>query len=67
MAIQVSTEQYQFAHGKAPRGEGQWAFSFEEHIIFTPWAPNYTSAVAHAKRIVRRDYRVQDGTISVCP
>jgi hypothetical protein len=29
MSIEVNTTQYQFSHGKSPRGYGQWAFFFD--------------------------------------
>lgn len=29
MSIQVSTSEYEFSHGKKPRGYGQWAFFFD--------------------------------------
>lgn len=29
MDIQVNTTQYQFSHGKAPRGRGTWCFELD--------------------------------------
>lgn len=31
MPVTVSTTEYQFAHGKQPRGTGQWAFFFDKN------------------------------------
>ena len=30
MSIEFSTTEFEFAHGKKPRGQGQWAFFFDE-------------------------------------
>lgn len=58
MRVEVSTTQYQFAHGKAPRGRGYWAFEFPGQGTNQPWfAPGQQSysearraAVAEANR-----------------
>lgn len=31
MAVEVCTTEYEFSHGKAPRGFGSWAFAFNPH------------------------------------
>ena len=45
MTVQVSTTEYQFSHGKRPRGEGSWAFFFTDAHVF--W---FTGKYADAKR-----------------
>lgn len=53
MAIEFNTTEYQFAHGKMPRGEGRWAFFFKRgdrpiffHGTFTE-AKTQARAYAH--------------------
>lgn len=51
-AVEVRTNRYQRAHGKKPRGFGQWAFYFDDiggDPIFAPKAMNYSDAVKWAK------------------
>lgn len=48
-AIDVSTREYEFSHGKQPRGYGMWAFFFEG--IDVPAEPFWhTGKYAEAKR-----------------
>lgn len=56
--IQFDTTDYQFAHGKAPRGSGQWAFTFVvDGMIPTrqgePEICWHTGSFADAKRSAR--------------
>jgi hypothetical protein len=39
--VEVDTGRYEFAHGRAPRGRGSWAFSFygEEGLISQVYGP----------------------------
>lgn len=30
MAIEINTSEYEFSHGKKPRGTGQWGFFFDQ-------------------------------------
>ena len=54
--MQVSTSNYEFTHGKKPRGYGQWAFFFDgESAPF--W---YTGSYAEAKKMAIR-YAVSKG------
>lgn len=36
MTVEVSTSQYEFAHGKKPRGRGHWAFIIAGQTMFAP-------------------------------
>lgn len=36
MTVEVGTSQYEFAHGKRPRGRGQWAFIMCGQTMFAP-------------------------------
>ena len=40
-AITVETSEYEFSHGKRPRGRGTWAFTFDtrryDRIDRQPW------------------------------
>ena len=33
-AVIVSTSAFEFAHGRAPRGEGRWAFELAGEVLF---------------------------------
>ncbi len=54
----VSSDYYQFAHGKSPRGQGSWGFFFDgDRDAIAAWFAPYGSysqakaaAVAEAKR-----------------
>ncbi len=55
----VSTDQYQFAHGKSPRGFGSWGFFFDDardasQVWFAEPAMTYAqakrAAIVEAKR-----------------
>lgn len=46
MRVQVSTSEYQFSHGKQPRGSGYWAFFFDNE----PEPMFYAGTYAVAKR-----------------
>ena len=50
--VEVKTNRYQRAHGRKPRGFGQWAFYFDDmggEPIFVPKAMSYSDAVKWAK------------------
>lgn len=50
----VETSEYEFSHGRTPRGKGQWAFSFDG-IAGIFWTHGtYTEAKAEARREARR-------------
>lgn len=65
MAIRVDTTAYQVSHGRKPRGWGLWMFTAESRMFQV--TDYYRNAVAEAKRQVRRDCKVQDGTLIVMP
>ena len=52
MKTAISTSNYEFAHGKKPRGEGLWAFKFIYGYLgqavaseeFTPKSMSYSAA-----------------------
>jgi len=51
-AVRVETSRYERAHGKKPKGFGQWAFYFDNmggDPMFVPKAMNYSDAVKWAK------------------
>lgn len=45
MTIQIDTTEYEFAHGRKPRGTGTWAFFFDADKI-PWWMPDATYAEA---------------------
>lgn len=49
MTKSINTRQYQFAHGKMPKGTGFWFFEDNNGEIFTV-RDSYSSAVAAAKK-----------------
>jgi hypothetical protein len=61
--MHVSTTEYEFSHGRKPRGEGCWAFAFgnDETPWFVtgcrPYGEAKKAAVAEAK--VRREWFVK--------
>ena len=78
MAIRVDSSLFENEHGRKPCGYGMWSFSYESwlvnrygpdirdsHTIFI--TDDYRSAVAEAKRQMRRDHQIQDGTLKVHP
>jgi hypothetical protein len=51
MRVEVSTTAYQFAHGKAPRGRGYWAFEFPgQSPANGPWFVPGEQTYSDAKR-----------------
>lgn len=57
MAVEVETHEYEFAHGKRPRGTGCWAFFFgnQTDVAFAffhsgSYGESKKAAVAEAKR-----------------
>lgn len=54
MPIEFNTSQYQFSHGRAPRGRGGWAFAptanpRSEDIYWAPGSLTYGEAKRHAR------------------
>ncbi len=52
--MKISTTNYEFTHGRKPRGEGCWAFQFfqgrHDVIVFAPGYTMYRDAKAWAIR-----------------
>jgi hypothetical protein len=56
-AVSVRTDRYKRSHGKEPRGNGLWAFYFDDKEgdpIFTPGAMNYSDAIKWAKEEAKK-------------
>lgn len=53
MAVEFNTREYEFSHGRAPRGRGSWAFAFTRNAPVSEviWAPSGT--YAEAKKFAR--------------
>jgi hypothetical protein len=53
MSIEINTNEYQFAHGKKPRGYGYWAFFFDSShtpvFIADNWGDARKRALAYAR------------------
>lgn len=57
-AVTVYNDRYVRAHGKAPRGKGLWAFSYDKRGEDSFWAPNsmsYSDAVKWAQQKAKED------------
>jgi hypothetical protein len=56
-AVSVRTDRYKRSHGKEPRGNGLWAFYFDDKEgdpIFAPGAMNYADAIKWAKEEAKK-------------
>lgn len=70
--IKVDTNQYQFAHGRKPKGDGLWILEIEypgrewkqEKQTVSRNMP-YTSAIASAKKYIREELNTHVATITV--
>lgn len=59
MRVEFNTTEYQFSHGKQPRGRGSWAFAFSrnapvEEMFWTPGSTTYAEAKKMAKAEAER-------------
>ena len=66
MRVQVSTTQFQFAHGRAPRGQGRWWFfgvGDQDGWCFS-FTGTYSEAKAAARKAAAEDgvWRVEVGS-----
>ena len=52
--IECNTAQYEFSHGKKPRGRGYWAFEIGGEVFWSSMNQLYAEAVADVARGVRR-------------
>jgi len=62
MRIEIKTSQYEFSHGKKPRGPGAWAFEIEGTIFW--FNDTYRGACESARMKAREKKATQ---IIVCP
>lgn len=60
-AVEFNTRPFEFAHGRAPRGYGSWAFSHKRNadsldpeMIWTPYAMSYGDAKRYARSIAQQ-------------
>lgn len=53
MAVRFSTSEFEFSHGRKPRGEGMWAFTWGGEVHFCPGTKTLTEAKAWALREAR--------------
>jgi len=58
MKIEVKTGEYEFSHGKKPRGKGSWAFymgkktdTFDAHFFYGTYAEAVKQAKAKAREL----------------
>jgi hypothetical protein len=67
MSIEVNTRDYQFAHGKSPRGRGYWAFRFDNDPEAYWSKPDqlYSEALREARTLALSHNNVAE--ITVCP
>lgn len=62
--VSFSTSQYQFSHGKMPRGTGMWAFEFAGVTVFAPG----TMSFAEAKKWATAEAKTRGvSTVKVMP
>ena len=61
----ISTESYEFAHGKRPRGYGLWAFKINGSLEF--FQGTYGNTVKMAKEYAREILRDNTAVIKVQP
>jgi hypothetical protein len=54
--IEFNTREYEFSHGKAPRGRGSWAFFFSRsmNVADAFWTPGNTT-YGEAKKLARAE------------
>jgi hypothetical protein len=65
MTIQVKTTDYEYAHGKKPRGKGNWAFFSEDGQWELWWTGSYSECKKKAQRAYARDFDTNYGIIKV--
>jgi len=58
--VEVRTEEYEFAHGKAPRGSGQWIFDMGSGA--THHAFSYYGRFTEARKAAVKDAKVHGYT-----
>lgn len=51
MSVETNTREYEFSHGKKPRGRGYWAFAISGVTYWSQPNQSYGQAVADARRL----------------
>ena len=56
--VEFNTREYEFSHGRTPRGRGSWAFFFDRSMPVDQafWTPGSTT-YAEAKKMARDEAR----------
>jgi hypothetical protein len=52
--VEVNTTEYEFSHGRKPRGYGSWAFRFEGDIALHWYQGTYSEARSAARKAARK-------------
>ncbi len=52
MTIRFSTTEFEYSHGRKPRGKGHWMFEVEGHADWVECGGSFT--LTEAKRLMRR-------------
>jgi hypothetical protein len=67
-AVEFNTRKFEAAHGKQPRGYGQWGFCPREHYDANDYLDHvqwFTGTYASAKKSARAFYSVQPNVFEV--
>lgn len=66
MSIEVNTREYQFSHGRLPRGRGYWAFRFDgdPEAFWSKPDQTYREALGDARKLAACHGATE---ITVCP
>jgi hypothetical protein len=62
--VEVNTNEYEFSHGRKPRGFGSWAFEVKGDVYWCKSSQTYTDAKREAMAEARR---VNAREVKVCP
>lgn len=63
MSVEVDTTEYEFSHGKKPRGRGGWGFEVNGAVVWAPCS-TYGDAVKWARA---QASAVGARVVKVCP
>lgn len=55
MAVEFDTREYQFSHGRSPRGRGSWAFFFDRKCQGDAFWTQGSTTYAEAKKQARAE------------
>lgn len=69
MRARFETAEFEFSHGRTPRGRGSWAFQVagEEGEFFTPGGMTYTEGKRWMTEELRRQGRTGTVYVTVLP